>query len=160
MDDFSIYNNSFDDCLANLEKVFARCEEVNLVLNWKKCDFMVQQGIVLGHLVSSRGIELDKAKVKVIEKLPPPVNLKGICSFLGHADFYRRFIPDFSKISRPLTELLANNLPFVFSDDCLVAFEKLKQILITTPVIQPPHWNLPFKLMCDVSDYAVGAVLG
>ena len=95
MDDFSVYGNSFDDCLANLEKVLARYEEVNLFLNWEKGHFMVQQGIVLGHLVSNRGIEVDKAKVDVIEKLPPPVNVKGIRSFLGHAGFYMRFIPYF-----------------------------------------------------------------
>ena len=75
--------------------------------------------------MSSRGIEVDKAKVEVIEKLPPPVNVKGIRSFLEHAGLYRRFIPDFSKIPRPLTELLANDVPFVFSNECLAAFEKL-----------------------------------
>ena len=121
---------------------------------------MVQHGIVLGHLVSCRGIEVDKAKVEVIEKLPPPVNVKWIRSFLGHAGFYRRFIPDFSKIAQSLTELLANDVPFVFSDECLDAFEKLKQALRTAPVIQPPDLNLPFELMCDASDYTVEAVLG
>jgi reverse transcriptase-like protein len=121
---------------------------------------MVQQGIVLGHLVSSKGIEVDMAKIEVIEKLPPPVNMKGIRSFLGHAGFYRRFISDFSKIVRPLTELLANDVPFVFSDDCLQAFEKLKKALTSAPIIQPPDWSLPFELMCDPCDYAVGTVLG
>ena len=110
--------------------------------------------------MSSRGIEFDKDKVEVIDNLPPPMIVKGIRSFLGHASFYRRFIPDFSKIAQPLTELLANDIPFVFSDDCLAAFEKLKMTLISTLVIQPPDWNLPFELMCDASDYAVGLVLG
>ena len=95
MDDFSIYGKTFDDCLENLDKVLQRCEEKHLVLNWKKCHFMVKEGIVLGHLVSERGIEVDRAKIKVIEQLPPPVNIRGICSFLGHAGFYRRFIKDF-----------------------------------------------------------------
>ena len=122
MEDFSVYGNSFDNCLANLKKILARCEELNLVLNWEKCHFMVQQGIVLGRLVSSRGIEADKAKVEVIEKLPPPVNVKGIRSFLEHAGLYQRFIPDFSKITQPLTELLANDVPFVFSDDGVAVF--------------------------------------
>ena len=81
MDDFSVYGNSFDDCLANIEKELVICEEVNLVLNWEKCHFMVQKGIVLGHTVSSHGIEVDRAKVEVIEKLPPLVNVKGIRSF-------------------------------------------------------------------------------
>ena len=87
---------------------------------------MVQKGIVVSHMVSSQGIEVDRAKVEVIEKLPPLVNLKGIRKYLGHASFYRRVILDFSKIARPLTELLAKDVPFVFSDDCLHAFEKLK----------------------------------
>ncbi|CAM8948103.1 unnamed protein product [Rhodiola kirilowii] len=86
MDDFSVYGSSFDDCLANLAKLFKRCIEMNLVLNWEKCHFMVQEGIVLGHLVSKRGIEVDKAKVEVIEKLPPPKDVRGIRSFLGHAE--------------------------------------------------------------------------
>ena len=120
---------------------------------------MVQQEIVLGHQVSSRGIEVNKAKVDVIEKLLPPVHVKGIRSCLG-MQVFRRFIPEFSKISRPLTELLANDVPFVFSNECLAAFEKLKQALKTAPMIEPPYWNLPFELMCDASDYAIGAVLG
>ena len=106
MDDFSVYGSSFDDCLSNLDRVWQRCEETNLVLNWEKCHFMVNEGIVLGHKFSERGIEVDKAKVDAIEKMPCPKDIKGITSFLGHAGFYRRFIKDFSKISRPLTNLL------------------------------------------------------
>ncbi|CAM8922992.1 unnamed protein product [Rhodiola kirilowii] len=166
MDDFSVYGSSFDDCLANLANVLKRCIEMNLVLNWEKCHFMVQEGIVLGqttpvsHLVSKRGIEVDKAKIEVMEKLPPLKDVKGIRSFLGHAGFYRRFIKDFSKIAKPLTNLLCNDTKFRFDEECLVAFEKLKEALISTPIIQPPRWNLPFELMCDTSDYAIGAVLG
>jgi hypothetical protein len=121
---------------------------------------MVREGIVLGHLVSERGIEVDRAKIKVIEQLPPPVNVKGIRSFLGHADFYRRFIKDFSFIARPLTHLLAKDVPFEFDDACLTSFEILKKALILAPIIQPPDWSLPFEIMCDASDYVVGAVLG
>ena len=160
MDDFSVYGKTFDHCLENLDKVLQRCREKDLVLNWEKCHFMVRQGIVLGHLVSERGIEVDKAKIEVIEKLPPPMNVKGIRSFLGHAGFYRRFIKDFSQVARPLTNLLAKEAPFEFTDECLKAFETLKKALVTAPIIQPPDWSLPFEIMCDASDYAVGAVLG
>jgi hypothetical protein len=119
MDDFSIYRKTFDDCLENLDKVLQRCEEKHLVLNWEKCHFMVREGIVLGHLISERGIEVDRAKIEVIEQLPPPVNVKGIRSFIGHAGFYRRIIKDFSQIARPLTNLLVKNVPFDFDDACV-----------------------------------------
>ncbi|XP_021723382.1 protein NYNRIN-like [Chenopodium quinoa] len=87
MDDFSVGGLSFEDCLSNLGKCLARCEKVNLVLNWEKCHFMVEEGIILGHKISSKGIEVDKAKVEVIEKLPPPINVRGVRSFLGHAGY-------------------------------------------------------------------------
>ena len=121
---------------------------------------MVQEGIVLGHIVSKRGIEVDKAKVDLISNLPPSKSVKQIHSFLGHAGFYRRFIKDFSKISRPLCNLLSKDTPFVFDEACKEAFEKLRSKLSTAPIIQPPNWTLPFELMCDASDYAIGAVLG
>jgi hypothetical protein len=121
---------------------------------------MVEEGIVLGHKVSLQGIEVDQAKVQAIAKLPPPSNVKGVRSFLGHAGFYRRFIKDFSKVARPLTQLLNQDVPFIFDQDCLNAFIQLKEALVTAPVVQPPNWELPFELMCDASDFAVGAVLG
>ena len=103
---------------------------------------------------------MDQAKVDAIDKMPCPKDIEGIHSFLGHAGVYWRFIKDFSKISRPLTNLLQKDVPFVFDDDCLEAFETLKKALISAPIIQPPDWNLPFEIMCDASDYAVGAILG
>ncbi|XP_024037598.1 uncharacterized protein LOC112097214, partial [Citrus clementina] len=160
MDDFSVFGDSFDQCLHHLTLVLQRCIEKNLVLNWEKCHFMVKQGIVLGHIISSKGIEVDKAKVDLISNLPPPKTVREVRSFLGHAGFYRRFIKDFSKVSRPLCNLLAKDVPFIFNDSCLMAFEKLKQLLTSSPIIQAPNWKLPFELMCDASDYAVGAVLG
>ena len=121
---------------------------------------MVNEGIVLGYKVSERGIEVDKAKVDAIENMPCPKDIKGIRSFLGHVGFYRRYIKDFFKVSKPLTNLLQKDIPFVFDDDCVEAFEILKKALITPPVVQPPDWNLPFEITCDASDYVVGVVLG
>uniref|UniRef100_A0A2N9IKQ4 RNA-directed DNA polymerase n=1 Tax=Fagus sylvatica TaxID=28930 RepID=A0A2N9IKQ4_FAGSY len=141
-------------------KVLIRCEEKNLVLNWEKCHFMVSKGIVLGHIVSSQGIEVDKSKIELISKLPTPKTVKDIRSFLGHAGFYRRFIKDFSVISRPLCNLLSKDTPFEWTEACQEAFEKLKGTLTSAPIMQPPDWSLPFEIMCDASDYAVGAVLG
>ena len=106
MDDFTVYGDSFDKCLENLTLVLKRCIETNLVLNWEKCHFMVTQGIVLGHVISSRGIEVDKSKIDLVRSLPLPTSVQEICSFLGHAGFYRRFIKDFSKIALPLCRLL------------------------------------------------------
>ena len=82
-------------------------------------------------------------------------DIKGIRSFLGHAGFYRRFIKDFSNISRPLTNLMHIDIPFVFDDDCVEAFEILKKSLISAPIVQPPDWNSPFEIMCDASDYVI-----
>ncbi|KAL4325134.1 hypothetical protein GQ457_11G027160 [Hibiscus cannabinus] len=160
MDDFSTFGEDFDNCLSNLEKFLKRCKETNLVLNWEKCHFMVDEGIVLGHKISSKGMEVDKEKIEVISKLPPPTTVKGIRSFLGHARFYRRFIEDFSKITKPLCSLLEQGRPFEFNKDCTKAFNLLKQKLVTAPIVEPPDWKIPFELMCDASDYAVGAVLG
>jgi len=98
--------------------------------------------------------------MEIIEKLPPPSNIKEIRSFLGHAGFYRRFIKDFSRIAKPLCNLLNKDTPFNFDKDCLTTFDNLKKKLTTTPIITAPDWSLSFELMCDVSDSAVGAVLG
>ncbi|GJV78493.1 reverse transcriptase domain-containing protein [Tanacetum coccineum] len=121
---------------------------------------MVKEGIVLGHKISKSGIEVDRAKVDVIAKLPHPTTVKGIRSFLGHAGFYRRFIQDFSKIARPMTHLLEKETPFIFSKECIEAFETLKMKLTQAPILVAPDWDLPFEIMCDASDFAVGAVLG
>jgi hypothetical protein len=160
MDDFSVYGKTFMDFLANLDKVLTRCAEVDLVLNWEKCHFMVKQGIVLRHIISERGIEVDKAKLEMVEKLPPPTDVKSLRSFLGHAGFYRRLIKDFSKITKPLTHLLRKDVAFDFVEKRLSALRTLKIALVSAPIIQPPDWSQPFEIMCDASDYAVGAVLG
>ncbi|GJY68947.1 reverse transcriptase domain-containing protein [Tanacetum coccineum] len=118
------------------------------------------ESMVLGHKISKSGIEVDKAKVDVIAKLPHPTTVKGIRSFLGHAGFYRRFIQDFSKIARPMTHLLEKETPFIFSKECIEAFETLKMKLTQAPILVAPDWDLPFEIMCDASDFAVGAVLG
>ncbi|GJS33295.1 reverse transcriptase domain-containing protein [Tanacetum coccineum] len=160
MDDFSVFGSSFSTCLTHLEKMLKRCEDTNLALNWEKSHFMVKEGIVLGHKISKSGIEVDRAKIDVIAKLPHPTTVKGIRSFLGHAGFYRRFIQNFSKIARPMTHLLEKETPFYFSKECIEAFNTLKKNLTEAPILIAPDWNEPFELMCDASDFALGAVLG
>ncbi|GKE75478.1 reverse transcriptase domain-containing protein [Tanacetum coccineum] len=132
MDDFSIFKDSFSSCLSYLDKMLKRCKDTNLVLNWEKCHFMVKEGIVLGRKISKH----------------------------GHTGFYRRFIQDFSKIARLMTHLLEKETPFIFSKECIEAFEILKKKLTEAPILVAPNWDLPFEIMCDASDFEVGAVLG
>nr|GEW41273.1 reverse transcriptase domain-containing protein [Tanacetum cinerariifolium] len=139
MDDFSVFGSSFENCLSRLDKMLQRCEDTNHSLNWEKSYFMVKEGIVLGHKISKNGIEVDRAKVDVIAKLPHPITVKGVWSFFGHAGFYRRFIQDFSKISRPMTHLLEKNTPFIFSKDCIKSFQTLKKKLTEAPILIAPN---------------------
>ncbi|KAJ9551053.1 hypothetical protein OSB04_015098 [Centaurea solstitialis] len=159
MDDFTVYGNSFDECLENLIKILQRCIETNLVLNYEKCHFMVNQGLILGHVISSKGIEVDRAKVDVIKSLPYPTSVREVRSFLGHAGFYRRFIKDFSHITRPMCNLLQKDVEFKFDEKCKEAFDRLKEMLTSAPIMKPPNWDLPFEIMCDASNYAIGANL-
>ncbi|GKC19398.1 reverse transcriptase domain-containing protein [Tanacetum coccineum] len=160
MDNFLVFGNSLRNCLSRLDKMLKRCEDTDLCLNREKSHFMVKEGIVLGHKISKNGIEVDKAKVDIIAKLPHPTIVKGVQSFLSHASFHRRFIKDFSKISRLITHLLEKNTPFIFSNECIQAFQTLKKKLIEASILIAPDWDLPFELMCDASDFTIGAVLG
>ena len=159
MDDITVYGEIFDECLIHLRIVLHRCIEKNLVLNWEKCHFMVNQGIVLGHVISEKGIEVDKANIELISKLPSPTNVKTVRQFLGHAGFYRRFIQDFSKIAKPLYKLLEKDAKFEWDANCQQSFEELKADLTTAPIVGAPNWQFLFEVMCDASDLAVGAVL-
>nr|GEW48418.1 reverse transcriptase domain-containing protein [Tanacetum cinerariifolium] len=154
-----VFGDSFSSCICHLDKMLKRCENTNLVLDWEKCHFMVKEGIVVGHKISKSGIEVDRAKVNVIAKRPHPTFVKGVRSFLGHVGFYRRFIQDFSKIARSMTHLLEKDTPFIFSKDCVKEFNILKKKLTEAPILVTLDWNLPFEIMCDASDYAVGVVL-
>ncbi|GJT90317.1 reverse transcriptase domain-containing protein [Tanacetum coccineum] len=138
--------------LNKLPKKLGDPDKESILWLWK--------AFVLAIKISKNGIEVDKAKIDVIAKLPHPTTVKGVRSFLGHAGFYRRFIKDFSKISRPMTHLLKKNTPFIFSDECIQAFETLKKKLTEAPILITPDWDLPFELMCDASDFAIGAILG
>ena len=160
MDDFTVYGSCFDHCLNNLETVLQRCKDKQLALNWEKCHFMVTEGIVLGHKISATGLEVDQSKVSIIKTLAPPTTVKGIRSFLGHAGFYRRFIKDFSKVARPLCRLLEKDTKFNFDDSYQAAFEEIKIILVQAPIMAAPEWDQGFEMMCDASDFAMGAVLG
>nr|GEY95521.1 reverse transcriptase domain-containing protein [Tanacetum cinerariifolium] len=138
MDDFSVFRNSFQSCLSHLEKMSKRCEDTNLCLNWENSHFMFKEGIVIDHKISKEGIEVDKAKVDVITKIPHPTTVKA----------------------RPMTRLLEKDTPFIFSKECVEAFQTLKRKLTEAPILIAPDWDMPFELMCDASNFAIGAVLG
>ena len=143
----SVFGPSFDACLEHLTQILDVCIKKCLVLSWEKSHFMVREGIVIGHLVSSKGLEMDKAKVEVIQDLALPKSIRELRSFLGHVGFYRRFIQDFTKVSKPLTSLLCKEKDFFIEEEGKHDFMQLKQALVEAP-------------MCDASDFAVGAVLG
>nr|XP_009615865.1 uncharacterized protein LOC104108511 [Nicotiana tomentosiformis] len=143
MDYFTLFDDDFEDCLMNLKLMLERCEATRLVLNWEKCHFMVNEGIILGHKVTAHGIEVDKAKVDVIARLPPPTS-----------EVYKNK----SSITKPLTQLLAKDAKFIFNVECLRAFELIKEKLVSAPIMVT-DWSQPFEIKCDASDVVVGAVL-
>ncbi|RDX63258.1 Retrovirus-related Pol polyprotein from transposon opus, partial [Mucuna pruriens] len=110
MDDFTVYADSFDAYLDNLSKVLTRCIDTNLVLNFEKRHFMVTEGIVLGHLVFNKGIEVDKSKIDIITSLSNLASVREVRSFLGNVGFYRRFIKNFNKLALPLSKLLQKDV--------------------------------------------------
>ena len=114
----------------------------------------------MGHKIFPARLEIDQAKVSIIKTLFSPTTVKGIRSFLGHARFYRCFIRDFSKISRPLCRLLEKYAHFDFNESCFSAFEDIKFRLVIASIIETPEWNKEFEIMCDANDYAIRAVLG
>ncbi|CAA6674599.1 unnamed protein product [Spirodela intermedia] len=156
IDDFSIFGESFDECLNHLQHVIEKCIEKKLVLSWEKSHFMVREGVVLGHIVSENGLEVDRAKIDIISKMKPPNSIKQIRSFLGHVGYYRKFIQDFSKISKPLTMLLSKDVPFNFDEKCFESFSEIKRLLTEPPILQALDWSFPFEIMCDASNYVVG----
>ena len=141
MDDFSVFKNDFGSCLAHLTKILEVCVKKQLVLSWEKSHFMVREGIVLRHSVSSKGVEVDKAKIEVIQNLPLPATVQDLRRFIGHVSFYQRFIQDFKKFSKPLTTLLCKDKDFIIDEEGKRAFVKLKQALIEAPILQSPNWD-------------------
>ena len=146
MDDFSVFGPSFDACYEHLMQILNVCVKKRLDLNWEKSHFMVREGIVLGHLVSSKGFEVDKAKVEVIQDLALPKSIRELRSFLGHVGFYRRFIQDFAKVSKPLAFLLCKEKYFIIEEEGKYAFMQLKQALVEPPNLQSSNWAYLLRL--------------
>ena len=147
MDDFIVFGNDFESCLAHLTKILELCIRKQLVLGWEKSHFMVQEGVVLGHIVLGKGLEVDKAKIEVILNLSLPRTVQDLRSFLGHVGFYQRFIQNFSKVSKPLTTFLCKDKNFIINKEGKHAFVILKQALIDAPILQSPNWDLLLEIM-------------
>ena len=160
MEDFSIFGNDFESYLAHLTMIMEVYVRKRLVLSWEKSHFMVREGVVLGHIISGKGLEVDKAKIEVIQNLPLLGTVRDLRSFLGHVGFYRRFIQDFAKVSKPLIILLCKDKDYIIDEEGKRAFTTLKQALIEALILQSLNWDLPFEIMCNASDYAVREVLG
>ena len=135
MEDFSIFGNDSESCLAHLTKILQACVRKRLVLSWEKSHFMVREGVVLEHIILGKGLEVDKAKIEVIQNHPLPSTVKDLRSFLGHVGFYQRFIQDFAKVSKPLTTLLCKDKDFIIDEEGKRAFTMLKQSLIEAPIL-------------------------
>jgi hypothetical protein len=160
MDDFTTYGGEFDEALENLEKTLIRCKESNISLNNEKCAMMLTDGIILGHHISAKGIQVDPTKIKVILNLSNSTFAKRGTSFLGYVGYYRRFIENFSQIAHPLFSLLNKNSEFLWTESCQHALEELKSKVFEAPILRGPNWSLPFHISTDASDTTIGVVLG
>ena len=159
IDDILVFSKTFDDHLCHLNEVFQRLKAANLTLKPSKCYFAVPKVTYLGHNISKAGIELDPANTQAVRTFPVPKNQRDVRSFLGLANFYRRFCKDFAKIASPLNTLLQKNTKFVWTDQAQAAFDTLKQTLITAPMLHYPDLNSSFCLTTDASDVSLGYIL-
>ena len=159
LDDILIFSKTFEEHLEHIKEVFIRLEKANLCLNKKKCHFVKQEIEYLGHLIGPNGIKPNPEKVRVIQTLAPPVNVRGVRSFIGMVSYYRNFIPRFSEIARPLTNLTRKHVKFEWNDDAQQAFDFLKKKLTEAPILGYPDVRKPYSLYTDASDYCVGGIL-
>ena len=159
LDDILIFSKTFEEHLEHIKEVFIRLEKANLCLNKKKCYFVKQEIEYLGHLIGPNGIKPNPKKVRVIQTLAPPVNVRGVRSFIGMVSYYRNFIPRFSEIARPLTNLTRKHVKFEWNDDAQQAFSFLRKKLTEAPILGYPDVKKPYSLYTDASDYCVGGIL-
>ena len=159
LDDIVIYSADLNTHVQKLNQVFQRLREFNLKLQPDKCEFLRKEVAYLGHIISDQGVKPNPDKIKAVQEFPVPRNAKDIKSFLGLASYYRRFIPDFSKHAKPLTNLLKKDVPFNWTNAQQLGFEQLKEKLVTAPILIYPDFSKPFVLTCDASNYAISAIL-
>jgi hypothetical protein len=159
IDDILIYSKNEEEHAQHLRIVLTRLREHQLYAKFSKCAFLLEEIQFLGHVLSAKGIAADPNKVHDILEWKPPTTVHQVRSFLGLAGYYRRFIPDFSKLVNPITSLLKNDIKFNWSSKCNEAFEQLKVLLTTAPVLAQPDIEKPFDVYCDTSGSGLGCVL-
>lgn len=159
LDDIVIYSFDLETQINNLRKVFHRLRQFNLKLQPEKCEFLRKEVAYLGHIIGEEGVKPNPEKTKAVTEFPTPQSPKEIKSFLGLASYYRRFIPNFAKLARSLTSLLKKDVPFVWQNEQQLAFESLKQKLVSSPILAFPDFTQPFVLTCDASNFAISAIL-
>ena len=159
IDDVIIYSATFEEHVEHLEDILGRIRKAGLKLKRSKCEFIVQKINFLGHVVTTDGITPQQEKTKVIANLEPPRTPRGVREFLGMASFYRRFVKDFSKVAKPLTNLTRKDVTFQWTPQCQEAFQSLKDALVSPPILAYPDMTKSFRLFTDASATAVGALL-
>ncbi|MCG8113674.1 MAG: RNase H-like domain-containing protein, partial [Candidatus Thiodiazotropha taylori] len=160
LDDVIVFGSSFEVALENLKAVFERYRQANLKIKSSKCALFQTEVSFLGHIVNESGIKCDPTKVQKVQEWPVPSNVTELKQILGLVRYYRRFIPDCSTITAPLTKLLKKNTKFVWDSNCQNAFETLKQRLVTAPILSYPKYDEgTFILDTDASLYGIGCVL-
>jgi hypothetical protein len=159
IDDIMIYSEDFESHITQLTKVLRRLRDNNLIVKLKKCRFAEENIEFLGHIIGKDGIKPDPNKINKITQLKPPVNVKGVRSVLGLCSYYRKFIKDFSKIAKPLTNLIKKDVKFEWNDTHQKAFDELKNKLVQYPILQHPNYKREFILITDSSGVGLGAVL-
>jgi hypothetical protein len=159
IDDILIYSKNEEEHARHLRIILTRLREHQLYAKFSKCAFWLEEIQFLGHVLSAKGIAVDPSKVKDILEWKPPTTVHQVQSFLGLAGYYRRFIPDFSKLVKPITSLLKNETKFNWSSKCNEDFEQLKVLLTTAPVLAQPDIEKPFDVYCDASGSGLGCVL-
>ena len=159
LDDVLIFSSSLEEHLAHIQVVFDRLKTHSLKLKLKKCSFLQKETKYLGFIINENGVKPDKAKVEAIKSLKAPTTVKEVRSFIGMTSFYRRFIPNFSKIAKPIIELTKKYAKFKWTEQCQKAFDYLKDSLTVVPLLAYPDVNKPYVLYTDASDTCIGACL-
>ena len=158
-DDILVFSESVEEHLVHLSQIFRRIESFGLKLHQKKCSLGHAEVLFLGHVVSAKGIHPNPAKIRAVKEFPVPTNVRSLRGFLRLASYYRRFLPNFARIAGPLHMLTRSDMAFVWTASCQEAFERLKSMLTSPPVLSYPDFSEPFKLHTDASGEGLGAVL-